>query len=50
MRDDYRFYSEPDVTSKCEEIWVYFVEKMGKFFESLEFPFKFSKSLVHFYL
>lgn len=50
MCEGYQSNAEPDVTSKYRETWVYFMEKMGKFFESLEFPFKSSQPSVHFYL
>lgn len=35
----YKFYFEPDVMFKYKEIWDYFMEKIGWFFESLEFSF-----------
>ena len=44
MSDDYHFDAKPDVTTTYKEIGVYFMEKMGMFFESLEFPFKSSKT------
>lgn len=43
MGGDYKFHLEPDVTSAYKEIVGYFMGKIGKCFESLEFPFKFDK-------